>query len=165
MGEDQANVFEPSFNRSIKVQAKNQRITSNAGVMLLREVDEHLSVCSEIARNVRDPSLRNSEIDIFRQAVRQWAFKELKAEEKRERSEEERLEALKKNGILSRDDLVPDKPGPDCFFICRRFGAVSSRLQRLHCPQNHLNVREPAACLRDQVPSERERSENYTVFG
>lgn len=55
MGEDQANVFEPSFNRSIKVQAKNQRITSNAGVMLLREVDEHLSVCSEIARNVHDP--------------------------------------------------------------------------------------------------------------
>ena len=39
MGEGQEWLFEPTFNRSIKVRQKDQRLTSDAGVLLLREAD------------------------------------------------------------------------------------------------------------------------------
>lgn len=55
MGEVQRNLFEPTFNRSVKIQAADQRITSNAGVTLLREADERLNVCAGIAQNIQDP--------------------------------------------------------------------------------------------------------------
>lgn len=55
MGEAQPNLFEPTFNRSIKIQATDHRITSNAGVMLLREVDQRLNLCVGIAENIQDP--------------------------------------------------------------------------------------------------------------
>ena len=40
MGEAQGTLFEPEFNRSIKVQTCEQRITSHAGALLLREFDQ-----------------------------------------------------------------------------------------------------------------------------
>lgn len=55
MGEVQRNLFEPSFNGSVKIQTTDHRITSNAGVMLLREADERLDICDRIARNIQDP--------------------------------------------------------------------------------------------------------------
>jgi len=55
MGEQQSNLFEPEFNRSIKVQGTDQRITSNAGVILLREADHRLGMIDSIAANVQDP--------------------------------------------------------------------------------------------------------------
>ena len=39
MGEAQVNLFEPELNRSIKVQTTDQRLTSNAGVILLRDAE------------------------------------------------------------------------------------------------------------------------------
>lgn len=55
MGEAQGNLFEPDFNRSIKVQTTNQRLTSNAGVILLREAEHKLCLIDSIARNIFDP--------------------------------------------------------------------------------------------------------------
>ena len=55
MGEHQGNLFEPQFNRSIKVQGTDQRITSNAGVILLREADHRLGLIDSIAADVQDP--------------------------------------------------------------------------------------------------------------
>jgi len=55
MGEAQLNLFEPTFNRSVKVQATDHRITSNAGVLLLREADQRLNLCEGIAQNIQDP--------------------------------------------------------------------------------------------------------------
>lgn len=55
MGEDQVNLFEPQFNRSIKVQATDQRITSNAGVLLLREAESRLGIVDSIIDEVSDP--------------------------------------------------------------------------------------------------------------
>lgn len=55
MGEVKRNVFEPDFNRSIKVEATDQRLTSNAGVLLLREADEQLQLISSIAEEMCDP--------------------------------------------------------------------------------------------------------------
>lgn len=55
MGERQDNLFEPQFNRSIKVQSTDHRITSNAGVVLLRDAEHRLGLVDSIAANVRDP--------------------------------------------------------------------------------------------------------------
>lgn len=55
MGESKTNIFEPEFNRSIKVQATDHRLTSNSGVILLREADHRLGILSSIAQNVDDP--------------------------------------------------------------------------------------------------------------
>lgn len=55
MGEAQRNLFEPQFNRAIKVQTTKHRLTSNAGVVLLREADQRLGIISSIAANIDDP--------------------------------------------------------------------------------------------------------------
>ncbi len=55
MGEHQGNLFEPQFNRSVKVQSTDHRITSNAGVILLREAEHRLGLFDAIAKDIRDP--------------------------------------------------------------------------------------------------------------
>ena len=55
MGEAQGSLFEPEFNRAIKVQATDQRITSNAGALLLREADHRLGLVESLSRRIRDP--------------------------------------------------------------------------------------------------------------
>lgn len=55
MGEVQPTLFEPDFNRAIKVQANDQRITSNAGALLLREVDHQLGLIESLSGKITDP--------------------------------------------------------------------------------------------------------------
>jgi hypothetical protein len=55
MGEVQDYLFEPEFNRAIKVQGTDHRLTSNAGVVLLREADHRLGLLASIAQNITDP--------------------------------------------------------------------------------------------------------------
>lgn len=55
MGEAQANVFEPDFNRSVKVQAVDQRLTSHAGAILLRDFDHQLGLTESLADQLIDP--------------------------------------------------------------------------------------------------------------
>ncbi len=59
MGEAQSTLFEPEFNRSIKVQTSDQRITSHAGAILLREMDHQLGLVESLGEQVTDP--RNPE--------------------------------------------------------------------------------------------------------
>lgn len=55
MGEAQANVFEPDFNRSVKVKAAEQRLTDHAGVLLLRDFDHQLGLTESLAERLHDP--------------------------------------------------------------------------------------------------------------
>ena len=58
MGErqnDQRWLFEPEFNRAVKVQTTDQRITSDAGLLLLREADHRLGLCEHLAGKLVDP--------------------------------------------------------------------------------------------------------------
>ena len=55
MGEHQGNLFEPQFNRSVKVQSTDHRITSHAGVIMLRDAEHRLGLFDAIAKDVRDP--------------------------------------------------------------------------------------------------------------
>jgi hypothetical protein len=55
MGESQGWLFEPSFNRSVKVLASDERITSDAGLVLFREADERLGITEALAGRLVDP--------------------------------------------------------------------------------------------------------------
>lgn len=55
MGEAQNTLFEPEFNRSIKVQTSEQRITSHAGALLARELDHRLGLTEALADQISDP--------------------------------------------------------------------------------------------------------------
>jgi hypothetical protein len=55
MGEGKQPFFEPSFNRAIKVQGGDDRLTSDGGAMLLREADHRLGLIDSLARPLQDP--------------------------------------------------------------------------------------------------------------
>lgn len=55
MGESQGWLFEPSFNRSVKVVATDERITSDSGLLLLREADHRLGITESLANQLHDP--------------------------------------------------------------------------------------------------------------
>jgi len=47
--------FGPTFNRSIKLRARDQRLSSDGGVLLLREADHRLGLIGDLAAGLRDP--------------------------------------------------------------------------------------------------------------
>src|ERR1700680_3187925 len=55
MGEAQEWLFEPTFNRAVKVCASDDRITSDAGLLLLREADHRLGLTEWLAQQLADP--------------------------------------------------------------------------------------------------------------
>ena len=55
MGEAPKSFFEPTFNRSIKVRSREERLTSDAGVLLLREADHRLGLVESMADLMIDP--------------------------------------------------------------------------------------------------------------
>ena len=71
MGERQGWLFEPTFNRSIKVRQADPRITSDAGALVLREVDHRLGLVADLAGGLRDPRhptrVRYTQVELIRQ--------------------------------------------------------------------------------------------------
>jgi hypothetical protein len=71
MGEAHGWLFEPTFNRTIKVRQADPRITSDAGALLLREVDHRLGLTSDLAAVLsdgRDPAhTRYQQAELLRQ--------------------------------------------------------------------------------------------------
>ena len=55
MGEAQLLLFEPTFNRSVKVRSRDDRLTSDAGALLLREADHQLGLSESLASRIQDP--------------------------------------------------------------------------------------------------------------
>lgn len=55
MGEGQGWLFEPSFNRAVKVREADPRISDNAGAVLLREIDHRLGLTADLAAALSDP--------------------------------------------------------------------------------------------------------------
>ena len=55
MGERHSWLLEPTFQRAIKVAATDERLTSDGGVILLREADHRLGLCESLAGRLRDP--------------------------------------------------------------------------------------------------------------
>ena len=59
MGE-KLTLFRPPFNRSIQVEARPERLTTDPGAVLLREIMERLGIVSWLAQRITDP--RNPEL-------------------------------------------------------------------------------------------------------
>lgn len=55
MGEANKWLGELSFNRSVKIQGGDERLTSDAGVLLLREADHRLGLTESLAARLYDP--------------------------------------------------------------------------------------------------------------
>jgi hypothetical protein len=54
MGEGKKPLFEPSFNRAVKVRGGQDRLTSDAGTVLLREADHRLGLTQSLAAELYD---------------------------------------------------------------------------------------------------------------
>ena len=72
MGESQNQPFQLSFNNSLKVDFQGSRVTSDGGLILVRELDERLGFSKLIAQHLTDFRSRNTKFalaDLIRQSV------------------------------------------------------------------------------------------------
>jgi Transposase DDE domain group 1 len=72
VGEQQNQPFQLSFNPSLKVDFQGSRVTSDGGLLLVRELDERLGLSQLIAEHLTDSRGKNTQLpmaDLLRQAV------------------------------------------------------------------------------------------------
>ncbi len=73
MGETQNQPFQLTFNASLKVDFQGSRVTSDAGLILVRELDERLGLGKLIAQHLTDPWRgKNTHLplaDLLRQSI------------------------------------------------------------------------------------------------
>src|SRR5690242_7724383 len=73
MGDATCGPVRLSFNPQLRVEFPGATVTSDAGLLLPRELDEHLGLGALIERHLRDPRTgRNSKFplpDLFRQSI------------------------------------------------------------------------------------------------
>src|ERR1039458_8556581 len=73
MGEKQNQPFQLSFNSSLKVDFQGSRVTSDGGLILVRELDKRLGLGELIERHVTDSRRgKNTQLllaDLLRQSV------------------------------------------------------------------------------------------------
>jgi hypothetical protein len=64
MGETANQPFQLSFNAALKVEFQGSRVTSDGGLILVRELDERLGLSDLIAQHVIDPRGRNTQFPL-----------------------------------------------------------------------------------------------------
>src|ERR1022692_2092438 len=73
MGEIQNRPFQVSFNSSLKIDFQGSRITSDAGLLVVRELDERLGLSQLISNNLTDARRgKNTQLplpDMLRQSI------------------------------------------------------------------------------------------------
>ena len=72
VGERQEQPFELSFNGRLKVDFQSSRVTSDGGLLLVRELDERLGFGALIERHLTDARGKNTQLpltDLLRQSV------------------------------------------------------------------------------------------------
>ena len=72
MGERRNQPFQLNFNASLKVDFQRSRVTSDGGLILVRELDEHLGFGGLIQQHLADPRGKNTRLplaDLLRQSV------------------------------------------------------------------------------------------------
>ncbi len=76
MGETKNQPFQLSFNKFVRVDFQGSRVTSDGGLILVRELDERLGMGELIARQLSDSRCgRNTQLplaDLVRQSVYSW---------------------------------------------------------------------------------------------
>jgi len=72
VGEQQNQPFQLSFNPSLKVDFQGSRVTSDGGLLLVRELDERLGLSELISEHLTDSRGKNTQLpmaDLLRQSV------------------------------------------------------------------------------------------------
>ncbi len=72
MGEKQNQPFQLSFNASLKIDFQGSRVTSDGGLILVRELDERLGFSELIEQHLTDSRGKNTQLpfaDLLRQSV------------------------------------------------------------------------------------------------
>jgi hypothetical protein len=72
VGEEQNHPFQLSFNASLKVAFQGSRVTSDGGLILVRELDERLCLSELVQQHLTDPRGKNTQLplaDLLRQSV------------------------------------------------------------------------------------------------
>ena len=76
-GERENTTVIPCFNRSIRIDFRGARISSDTGVSMLREIDQRFNITSPLGNSLDDPRrashLRHTYVDLIRQRVYQMA--------------------------------------------------------------------------------------------
>ena len=72
MGENQNQPFQLSFNPSLRVDFQGSRVTSDGGLVLVRELDERLGFSELIGQHLVDCRGKNTQLplaDLLRQSI------------------------------------------------------------------------------------------------
>jgi hypothetical protein len=72
VGEREKRPFQLSFNSSLRVEFQGARVTSDGGLLLVRELDERLGFGELIERHLTDARGKNMQLplaDLVRQSV------------------------------------------------------------------------------------------------
>ncbi len=73
MGETQKQPFQLSFDSSLRVEFQGARVTSDGGLILLRELDERLGLSALMQRHLTDSGRgKNAQLplaDLLRQSI------------------------------------------------------------------------------------------------
>jgi hypothetical protein len=76
VGETQNRPFQLSFNSSLKVDFQGARVTSDGGLILVRELDERLGLSALMERHLTDSRRgKNTQLslaDLLRQSISAW---------------------------------------------------------------------------------------------
>ena len=140
MGEQQGDLFAPSLNRSVKVPATDDRITSDAGLILLREADHRLGITESLARRLYDPRdpdrIRYLMVELLRERVYSLAMG-YAAQDHADRLAHDpamRMAAWNRTGDQTLDERMASQP-------------TQSRLIDVlsHCPENRYALRDALA--------------------
>ena len=70
MGETQNQPFQPSFHSSVKVDFQGSRVTSDGGLILVRELDERLGFGELIKQHLTDSRGKNTQLPLADPAER-----------------------------------------------------------------------------------------------
>jgi hypothetical protein len=55
MGEAQGTLFPLDFNRAVRIEARPERLSADAGALLIREMTDRLALPELVARHLTDP--------------------------------------------------------------------------------------------------------------
>jgi hypothetical protein len=54
-GEGQTNTVFPGFNRSLRIDFRGAKISSDTGILLLREIDQRFNITAPLGDSLDDP--------------------------------------------------------------------------------------------------------------
>ena len=112
MGESQKQAFQLSFNRFLRVAFQGSRVTSNGGLILVRELDERLRFGKLVEQHLTDPRANNAQLsfaDLLGQSVysRLAGYEDVNDAEQRSRDPTFRLIGSEK--IWDRGAALPSR--------------------------------------------------------